>query len=96
MAQTAHAMAHFFAKHLQIALEWERDSNYLVIVSAPNEGLLLGLETTCWGLSLEHYLVREPDLDNEATAIALAPGDAARRMCSQLPLALKERPMVPL
>ena len=29
------------------------------------------------------------NIDNEATAVALAPGDPARRLCANLPLALR-------
>jgi hypothetical protein len=32
---------------------------------------------------------REPDFDNELTAIALEPGDKSRRATSSFPLALK-------
>jgi hypothetical protein len=34
-------------------------------------------------------MVQEPDYDNRATAIALAPGNAAKRLCSKYSLAMK-------
>lgn len=43
------------------------------------------------GVSLFH----EPDLNEELTAIALEPGDTARKLCSNFPLALKETAKVP-
>lgn len=33
---------------------------------------------------------REPDLDNQLTAIALQPGERSKKLCSNLPLALKD------
>ena len=33
---------------------------------------------------------REPDINNQITALAIEPGDKGRRFCSSLPLALKE------
>ncbi|MEB4918415.1 hypothetical protein RXP95_29890, partial [Pseudomonas aeruginosa] len=31
----------------------------------------------------------EPDINNQVTAIAIAPGEAATKLCSSIPLALK-------
>jgi len=68
---------------------WIIQSNFLVIVSVPDEDALLDLITEASRRGIIRTAVREPDLDNEATACALAPGDAARKLCANLPLALK-------
>lgn len=68
---------------------WIIQSNFLVIVSVPDEDALLDLITEASRRGIIRTAVREPDLDNEATAVALAPGDAARKLCANLPLALK-------
>lgn len=45
-------------------------------------------------LGLAVSVFREDDFGGEATACAIAPGPAARKLCSSLPLALKEPAMV--
>lgn len=71
---------------------WLLRSNYLVIVAAVNESYLLDMITQAHQLSLPRTAVREPDLPNEpVTAVAFAPGVKARRLCANLPLALKTR-----
>jgi hypothetical protein len=69
---------------------WIIQSNFLVIVSVPDEDALLDLITEASRRGIIRTAVREPDLNNEATAVALAPGDATRKLCANLPLALKE------
>lgn len=70
---------------------WLVQSNYLVIVSVPDEGALLDLITAASQRGIPRTAVREPDLDNDATAVALAPGLEAARLCASLPLALREK-----
>lgn len=48
------------------------------------------LESMAMTLGIKHSLVREPDMENEATAIALEPGPMAKRLCAQYPCAGKE------
>lgn len=72
---------------------WIIQSNFLVIVSVPDEDALLDLITEASRRGIIRTAVREPDLDNEATAVALAPGAAARKLCASLPLAMKEQAM---
>lgn len=70
---------------------WMLASNYLVIVSVSDEDALLDLITEASRRGLLRSATREPDIGNEATAAALEPGLAAQRLCSQFPLALRER-----
>lgn len=72
---------------------WLCNSNFLVVVSVPDESALqsLGYDAVRKGLAMT--VVREPDLNNEVTAIALGPGLIAQKLCAQFPLALKERVM---
>lgn len=48
------------------------------------------LESMALTFGLKHSLVREPDMGDEATAIALEPGPMARKLCAQFRSAGKE------
>lgn len=72
---------------------WNHDSNYLVVVAVPDEASLRRLSYAAEALGIEHLLVEEPDYGGQATALALAPVEFSRRICSQFPLALKEKVM---
>jgi peptidyl-tRNA hydrolase len=79
-------------KHPETIARWHAHSNYLVIVSVPDEVALIALTTRARERGIASHLVHEPDIGDAATALALEPGDAARRLCSSLPLAMRERP----
>ena len=91
MAQAVHAMAHFCYDHADLAEPWLIKSNFLVIVAVPDEDALLDLIKAAAERGIIRTAVREPDLNQEATAVALEPGAAARRLCASLPLALKAK-----
>jgi hypothetical protein len=84
-----HALRQFTAEHPEIDKEWFEKSNYLGLLSVPDERALVNLleQTTVHDIPLSIF--REPDIDNEITAIALAPGAKSKKLCSRLPLALK-------
>lgn len=71
--------------------DWHKTSNFLVLVSVPDELSLVDLAFKAEANGIPVTVVREPDLDNQVTSVALAPCDAARRLCSSLPLALREK-----
>ena len=73
--------------------EWLHASNFLVVVAAPDERALAELAARAVEEGIVRSIVREPDIGNEITAVALQPGPEARRLCSQLPLALKQPAM---
>lgn len=68
---------------------WHRDSNYLVIVATPDEESLAALAARAVEEGIARTITREPDNGNEITAVTLEPGRIAKRLCAQLPLALK-------
>lgn len=90
-AQAVHAAFQFFHWHPVTVGRWLLSSNYLIIVQVPDENELLDLLLRARALDIKTARVNEPDLDDELTAIAMAPVEAARRLCSSLPLALRER-----
>jgi peptidyl-tRNA hydrolase len=88
-AQAVHASFHFCAEWRALAMEWMAESNFLVVVAVPNEEALADLATQAVEEGIARTIVREPDLGNTITAVALQPGAEARRLCAELPLALK-------
>lgn len=90
MAQAVHAAFAFHHDFPSVVRPWLLVSNYLIIVAVPDEDALLDLITEASARGIIRTAVREPDLDNDATAVALAPGADAQRLCANLPLALRE------
>ncbi len=88
--QSIHAAIQFAMEHPDTNKEWFEKSNYLGFLSVSNEAELLGLAEKANSLGIECSIFREPDVDNQATAIAIAPGNKSKKLCSNLKLALKE------
>jgi peptidyl-tRNA hydrolase len=89
LAQAVHAMAQFAHDHPNEFTPWQTRSNYLVVVAVDNEDELLELIVTISRKGLQRSAVREPDIGNQVTAVAIEPGADAKRICAQYPLALK-------
>lgn len=84
-AQACHALRLFGAEHPEEDRSWYEGSNNLVLLQVPDEEALLGLLERSSGISSS--LFREPDLGDEATALALEA--RGRRLVSNLPLLLR-------
>jgi peptidyl-tRNA hydrolase len=91
MAQVAHAAFMFAQDHGDKVAPWFRDSQYLIVVSVPDESALCALAARAGDLGIVKSRWHEPDLGGSLTALALAPGKDSRRLCANLPLAGKER-----
>jgi hypothetical protein len=91
LAQAVHAAFHFSHDHPSVVQPWVVQSNYLVIVQVANEDQLLDLITQASERGLIRTAVREPDLNNDATAVAIQPGKEASKLCANLPLALRPK-----
>jgi peptidyl-tRNA hydrolase len=89
-AQAVHAAFEFSVHHPDLVRQWNVESNFLVVVAVPDEPSLIALASRAGAADIVRHVVHEPDVNYEATALALEPGDAARRLCSSLPLALRE------
>lgn len=70
---------------------WHRDSNYVALLAAKDEGELQKLIDKANQKGIRYVAFYEPDMDNQLTAICFEPTDAARRLTSSIPLALKEK-----
>jgi hypothetical protein len=84
-----HALRQFTAEHPEIDRMWFEQSNYLGLLSVSDEKELTNLIELATAHDIRFSIFREPDVDNEITAIALAPGPKAKKLCSRLPLALR-------
>lgn len=87
--QSMHALRQFTAEHPEIDKAWFDNSNYLGLLSVSNEEELIRLTKKAADLGIEFSIFREPDIDDQVTAIAIAPGPKSKKLCSHLSLALK-------
>jgi len=88
--QAIHAAIQFGMEYPDIHKHWFEKSNYLGFLSVNTEEDLMILSRKAMMLEIECSVFREPDIDDEITAIALAPGKRSKKLCSNLKLALKE------
>lgn len=88
--QSGHAAIDFQYQHPVEAQEWQTKSNYLVFLTVADEQALIKLITKAILTGIKHTIFREPDLNNEITAVAFEPSDATRRLTSSCPLLGKE------
>jgi hypothetical protein len=89
--QSMHALRQFIAEHPEIDKRWFEQSNYLGLLSVKNEQELVHLIEQARHHGICFAVFREPDIDNEITAIALEPGLKSKKLCSKLPLALRSK-----
>lgn len=84
--QSAHAAIDFQHAHPLEATEWQTKSNYLALLTVANEEELYKLSEKATIIGIKHTIFREPDINNEITAIAFEPSDASKRITSGCPL----------
>jgi|AntRauTorckE6833_2_1112554.scaffolds.fasta_scaffold03337_11 hypothetical protein len=70
--------------------EWHDVSNYIVILAVPDETSLTRFVGRVDTRTIPHSTFQEPDLNDALTAVAVAPCAESRRLCSSLPLALRD------
>jgi len=88
--QSGHAAIQFQHEHPELAKNWFHNSNYLIFLSVNNEEELKSLIDRAITQNITVSVFREPDINNEITAIALQPCDESRKFTSGLPLMGKE------
>jgi hypothetical protein len=84
--QSAHAAIDFQHAHPKEATDWQTKSNYLALLTVANEEELYKLIDKATIRGIKYTIFREPDINNEITAIAFEPCDASRRLTSGCPL----------
>ena len=87
--QSMHALRQFTAEHPEIDKMWFEQSNDLGLLSVADEQELNMLIEQATAHDIHFSIFREPDVENQITAIALAPGQKTKKLCSRLPLALR-------
>ena len=90
LAQACHAAVGACLEEPDWFPDWYEASNNLVVLGVPSQGALLHLATRADEVNVGSLLFTEPDLNDEPTALALQPVDAAARLTTDLPLAGKE------
>lgn len=91
LAQSCHAAFTFSKEHPDISNEWQEISNYIGILVARSEEEFSQILEKATSQNIKFSAFKEPDLDNQITAFALEPGVHSKKICSQLPLALKNK-----
>jgi hypothetical protein len=76
----------FAVDHPEVFGKWFRESNTIVIISVPE---ITALEVKCRAAGVTLSAFSDDDLGNAVTALAIGPGDVARKLCQQYKLALK-------
>lgn len=87
--QSSHAAIQFIFEHPEVAKLWIKDP-YLAQLSCADEEELKILIEKLHKNNIKFSIFKEPDLDNQITAIAVEPSEKSRRILSCYPLMLKE------
>jgi peptidyl-tRNA hydrolase len=88
--QAAHAAIDFQHENVAESLEWHKSSNYLAILTVKDEQELIDLMVKVSLRGIKYTIFREPDLENQITAVALEATNASKKVTSSLPLLGKE------
>lgn len=88
--QASHASIDFQHQYPIEAKEWHKESNYLALLTVKDESELIKLISKAIIMNIKHSVFREPDLDNQITAIAFEPSEDAKRITSSCALLGKE------
>jgi hypothetical protein len=87
--QAIHALREWVDTHPIADQAWYETSNTIAFLEVDDEPRLRRLLDRARERGIPVAAFTEPDLDDQLTAIVLAPGRDARRLCSSLPLALR-------
>lgn len=89
--QGMHAAIQWQFDFPNLASEWHQNSDYLAFLSVANQEELNKLIERAQAKEIKLSIYREPDLNHQITAIALEPSIQSKKLCSSIPLALKEK-----
>jgi hypothetical protein len=83
-------MAQFSFDHPEIYKDWFNNSKYIINLSCKDEQSLITLMQKLDDKDIKYSYFKEPDIDYQVTSITIEPGIVGTKLCSSLPLALKE------
>jgi hypothetical protein len=89
LCQTGHAIADFAHELPQFFKTWKDNSNYLISLAAKDENHLEKYLKKLIKKGAPIIAFREPDIDNQLTALCFYGLPHYRKLVSNLPLALK-------
>jgi peptidyl-tRNA hydrolase len=89
-AQACHAVTDLILTYPEEAQKWREDSNFLIVLSVENEQELCELAIELARTNMHWCKFREPDMNNELTALAVLPDKYSEKFFRNLPLALRE------
>ena len=88
--QAAHACIDFQHDYPVESTQWHKSSNYLAILTVKDEQALIDLIVKASLRGIKYTVFREPDIDNQITAVALEACPDSKRLTSSCPLLGKE------
>lgn len=88
LSQALHAGQEWVLQRTDAARAWRASSNTVAIVAVPDVAEFARVIERAHRAGVDVVEFRDSDLSPELTALALEPGDGARRLCRGLPLAL--------
>lgn len=88
-AQIAHAVADFALHRGESFANWHSTSQFIVSLQTPCTESLEALLQDAHLNGFDTVVFREPDLDDELTAVAFVPNEAVKKYLRKLPLAGK-------
>lgn len=92
--QASHAAIDYVFQHRETAEHWHLNSNYLIYLSTKTEDDLMCLANKLKTLGVDVSIFREPDIDNQVTAISFVSNEKTKKVTSGLPLLLKQKQLV--
>ncbi len=88
MAQAAHAAIQWVFENPEQSKIWHETSDYIVMLNIDNEEKLKELMLEAESKNIKFSSYREPDLDDQYTAVAFEPCKKTKSLCRGLKLAL--------
>ena len=90
LTQCIHSTLEFFNEHPEPYKNWFNFSKAITLLAVPNEDSLKYLIRKLTESNIRYSIFIEPDINNQVTAITIEPGEASSKLCSSIPLALKQ------
>ncbi len=91
LVQSCHSIADFAYDHPDIFKQWKQESNSIITLAVKDEQSLIDICNKLQSVTPYITSFREPDIDNQMTAIAIYGTPEIRKMLCNIPLALKEK-----